>query len=68
MEAEVVTGADRVITVSPTWKKNFEATYKRSVDLLTNGFDFAHHPRFGCAHPPNDILISHASASLSFNE
>lgn len=39
LEAEVVTNADRVITVSPTWKEEFEYTHKRSVDLITNGYD-----------------------------
>ncbi|MEX0928964.1 MAG: glycosyltransferase family 4 protein [Balneolales bacterium] len=39
MEAEVVTGADRVIAVSTTWKQEFEHRYARPVDLLTNGFD-----------------------------
>ncbi|MEX0772387.1 MAG: glycosyltransferase family 4 protein [Balneolales bacterium] len=39
LEAEVVTKADRVVTVSPTWKKELEAVHIRSVDLLTNGYD-----------------------------
>lgn len=39
LEAEVVTGADRVVTVSPTWKEEFERTHNRPVVLITNGYD-----------------------------
>ncbi|MEX2403240.1 MAG: glycosyltransferase, partial [Balneolales bacterium] len=39
LEAEVVTKADRVVTVSPTWKEELETVHIRSVDLLTNGYD-----------------------------
>lgn len=39
LERRVVTGADRVLVVSPTMQRNFETTYGRSIDLIYNGYD-----------------------------
>ncbi|MEX0779782.1 MAG: glycosyltransferase family 4 protein [Balneolales bacterium] len=55
MEAEVVTKADRVITVSPTWKQELEGVYERHVDLVTNGFD---EEDFQGVNPEQDAFFS----------
>jgi glycosyltransferase involved in cell wall biosynthesis len=39
LEKEVVTSADKVITVSQNWAKNLETNHKRKVEVITNGFD-----------------------------
>jgi glycosyltransferase involved in cell wall biosynthesis len=39
MERSVLTHADEIITVTPSWKKMFERLSGRSVNLITNGFD-----------------------------
>lgn len=39
LERRVVMGADRVVVVSPTMRRNFEETYSRNVDLIYNGYD-----------------------------
>lgn len=38
-EAGVLEQADRVITISDTFKKDFERIQQRKVDVITNGFD-----------------------------
>lgn len=39
LERTVLTTADHVVTVTPTWVRQFEKLSDRSVTLLTNGFD-----------------------------
>jgi glycosyltransferase involved in cell wall biosynthesis len=39
MEAEVLTRADEITTITPFYVQRFEALAKRPVKLLTNGFD-----------------------------
>lgn len=39
LEKKVVTDATRVVVVGRTMKQEFEDTYHRKVDLITNGFD-----------------------------
>ena len=39
LEKKVMTKATRVVTVSPSWQKNFEKICKRKVDLIYNGYD-----------------------------
>ena len=39
MEKEVLTEADAVVTVSPSWAKGLETLVDRKVDVVNNGFD-----------------------------
>lgn len=39
LEKEVLTQADRVVTVSPTWAKELEALGNGKVNTITNGYD-----------------------------
>ena len=39
LEKAVVTTADKVVTVSRSWAKQFENDHSRKVDVVTNGFD-----------------------------
>ena len=39
MEAKVLRGADRIITITPFYVRRFEALAQRKVTLLTNGYD-----------------------------
>ena len=38
-EQQVLRNADRVVTVSPSWVRDFEDLGREHVDLITNGFD-----------------------------
>ncbi len=58
LERAVITDASRVVVVGNTMKKEFESDYKRSVDVITNGYDEAdvsvqpvtHSGKFTLAH------------------
>jgi len=39
LESKVLAAADEVITITPFYKRRFEALAKREIKLLTNGFD-----------------------------
>lgn len=39
LEKQVLTSADRVMTVSPTWAQELGTIGERQVDVVTNGFD-----------------------------
>lgn len=39
LEQKVLKQADHVVTVSPSWQKDFERIGRRKVDLVHNGFD-----------------------------
>ena len=39
LEKKVLQKADHVVTVSPSWLKDFEILGKRKIELITNGFD-----------------------------
>ncbi|MBI4931775.1 MAG: glycosyltransferase family 4 protein [Bacteroidetes bacterium] len=41
MELEVLKNADKVVSVSWSWAKDFQKIYSREVDVITNGFDEA---------------------------
>ncbi|MCH6201644.1 glycosyltransferase family 4 protein [Aquiflexum sp. LQ15W] len=44
LERDVLTNADGIITISPTFQKDFEVLSGRKIHLLTNGFDSADLP------------------------
>lgn len=44
LEQMVLTQADKVVTVSKSWAKDFESMYQRKVDVVTNGFDTQDYP------------------------
>jgi len=39
LESEVIKNADHVVTVSPSWQKDFEKKHNRKVELVNNGYD-----------------------------
>lgn len=39
LEKEVLSKADKVVCVTPSWAKDFEALGNRNIDVITNGFD-----------------------------
>lgn len=39
LEKQVLTHADKVVTVSPNWAKDLKSLYEREIEVLTNGFD-----------------------------
>ncbi|NCB08462.1 MAG: glycosyl transferase family 1 [Bacteroidia bacterium] len=59
LEQKVLLKADHVVTVSPSWKKDFEKICNRQVDLVHNGYDsedfniqdnFSHQQEFFLSH------------------
>jgi len=63
MEKKVLQKADRVITVSPSWKELFSSKTDTDVDVLTNGYD---HENFSPqAGPENNGLIITYIGSMS---
>ncbi len=49
LEKQVLTNADKVVTVSPNWAKDLKSLYERDIEVLTNGFDpedFVNLPEF----------------------
>ncbi len=58
LEHEVLVTADEVITVTPTWVKQFEKLGGRPVRLLTNGFDEADFAGFAL-RPQNAFVVRH---------
>jgi glycosyltransferase involved in cell wall biosynthesis len=44
LEKMVISGADKVVTVSKSWAADFASMYHRQVDVVTNGFDTHDYP------------------------
>lgn len=63
MEKKVLRKADKVITVSPSWKELFKSKTDTDVDVLTNGYD---HENFNLqTGPGNDALVITYIGSMS---
>lgn len=59
MEARVLRSADRVITITPFYVRQFENLSKRKVDLLTNGYDHVDFENLK-VEPTEKFIIRHA--------
>jgi len=46
-ELEVLKNADKFVTVSWNWAKDFQKIYKRNIEVITNGFDQDDFPKTG---------------------
>lgn len=58
MEARVLRSADRVITITPFYVRQFEKLSKRKVDLLTNGYDHVDFENLS-VEPTEKFIIRH---------
>lgn len=54
LEKDVLHEADAIITISPTFQKDFEVLSGRKIHLLTNGFDIADLPENWSALKPSE--------------
>lgn len=59
LEKRILQKADGIITISPTFKKDFEQLVPRAVNVITNGFDPDDFKISGNVEPANKFLISH---------
>ncbi len=59
LEKSVLKNADSVITISNTFKKDFEELVSRRVNVITNGFDPDDFNTSGNVEPSDKFLISH---------
>ncbi|HKK87289.1 MAG TPA: glycosyltransferase [Saprospiraceae bacterium] len=61
LEREVVKGCDILITVSPSWRKDFEEMGAKNVRVITNAYDFRPAEYTSLAERKEELfIISHA--------
>jgi hypothetical protein len=65
LEREVLTHADRVVTVSWSWAKDLEALGAKNVEVITNGFDRADVPKETAAVDDRYSLVHIGSMSAT---